>query len=147
MSIAPLPIEEQVDEIISQLDHVFTTGEGGSLIATGRQILIVRTSQFFTAGHATSGVSGSQAYIRLLGSPSPSSQVTNGYIRFVAPDQIRTPTYSTERQQINIWADQSDLSPKFPPALRGVLGVKSVTLGGHFVHRLSLQEFHWRQVA
>ena len=39
------------------------------------------------------------------------------------------------------------LSPKFPPALRGVLGVKSVTLGGHFVHRLSLQEFHWRQVA
>ena len=109
MSIAPLPIEEQVDEITSQLDHVFTTGEGGSLIATGRQILIVRTSQFFTAGHATSGVSGSQAYIRLLGSPSPSSQVTNGYIRFVAPDQIRTPTYSTERQQINIWADQSYL--------------------------------------
>ncbi len=41
----------------------------------------------------------------------------------------------------------NDLSPKFPPALRGVLGVNSVTSGGHFVHRLSLQEFHWRQVA
>ena len=40
-----------------------------------------------------------------------------------------------------------DLSPKFPPALRGVLGVESVALGGHFFHRLSLQEFHWRQVA
>lgn len=26
-----------------------------------------------------------------------------------------------------------DLRPKFPPALRGVLGFKSVTLGGHFV--------------
>jgi hypothetical protein len=31
-----------------------------------------------------------------------------------------------------------DLSPKFPPSLHGVLGVKSVTLGGHFVHVLSL---------
>ena len=40
-----------------------------------------------------------------------------------------------------------DLCPKFPPALRGVLGVKSLALGRHFVHRLSLQEFHWRQVA
>jgi hypothetical protein len=40
-----------------------------------------------------------------------------------------------------------DLRPKFPPALRGDLGVKSVTLGGHFVHHFSLQEFHWRQVA
>jgi len=42
---------------------------------------------------------------------------------------------------------ESDLCPKFPPALRGVLGVKSVTLGGHFVHRLSLQELDRRQVA
>lgn len=40
-----------------------------------------------------------------------------------------------------------DLSPKFPPSLHGVLGVKSVTLGGHFVHVLSLHEFHRRQVA
>jgi putative transposase len=40
-----------------------------------------------------------------------------------------------------------DLRPKFLPALRGVLGVKSVTLDGHFVHRFALQEFHWRQVA
>jgi hypothetical protein len=39
-----------------------------------------------------------------------------------------------------------DLSPKFPPSLHGVLGVKSVTLGGHFVHVLSLHELHRRQV-
>ncbi|KEJ89160.1 hypothetical protein [Sulfitobacter donghicola] len=109
MSILPLPIEEQVDEIISQLDHIFPPAKGERLTATGREILIVQTSQFFTAGHATNGVAGSQGYIRLLGSPSPSSQVTNGYIRFVPPDQIRTPTYSTERKQINIWTDQSNL--------------------------------------
>ena len=41
----------------------------------------------------------------------------------------------------------SDLGPKFPPALRGVVGFKSVTLGGHLVHHLSLQEFHRRQVS
>ena len=39
------------------------------------------------------------------------------------------------------------LRPKFPPALHGVLGVKSLALGSHLVHRLSLQKFHWRQVA
>jgi transitional endoplasmic reticulum ATPase len=31
-----------------------------------------------------------------------------------------------------------DLSTKFPPALRGVLGIKSLALGRHLVHRLSL---------
>ena len=35
-----------------------------------------------------------------------------------------------------------DLSPKFPPALRGVLGVKSLALGGHLVLSPSPQEFH-----
>ena len=40
-----------------------------------------------------------------------------------------------------------DLRAKFPPALRGVLGVKSLALGGHFVYVLSLQEFYRRQVA
>jgi hypothetical protein len=39
-----------------------------------------------------------------------------------------------------------DLRPKFPPALYGVLGVKSLALGRHLVHRLSLQKLHWRQV-
>jgi hypothetical protein len=41
-----------------------------------------------------------------------------------------------------LWFAPPDLRPKFPPAFRGVLGVKFVTLGGHFVHRLSMQEFH-----
>ena len=41
----------------------------------------------------------------------------------------------------------SDRCPKFPPALRGVLGVKSLALGRHLVHRLSLQKFHRCQVA
>jgi hypothetical protein len=41
----------------------------------------------------------------------------------------------------------SDLCPKFPPALRGVLGVKSLALGRHLVHRLSLQKLHRCQIA
>jgi hypothetical protein len=40
---------------------------------------------------------------------------------------------------------ECDLRPKFPPALRGVLGVKSLALGSHLVHHLSLQKFHRRQ--
>ena len=40
-----------------------------------------------------------------------------------------------------------DLSPKFPPALCGVLGVKSLALRRHLVHYLSLHEFHRCQVA
>ena len=40
-----------------------------------------------------------------------------------------------------------DLSPKFPPALCGVLGAKSLALGRHLVHCLSLQKFHRCQVA
>ena len=41
---------------------------------------------------------------------------------------------------------QIDLSPKFPPVLRGVLGVKSLALRRHLVHCLSLQKFHRCQV-
>jgi len=106
MSILPLPIEESVDEIISNLDLVF---DASAPFATGRQILIVRTAQLFTAGHLSDGKAGSQGYIRFLGSPSPSSEVTNGYIRFVTPDAVRAPTYSAERTQINIWVDQAYL--------------------------------------
>ena len=39
--------------------------------------------------------------------------------------------------------EEFDLSPKFPPVLRGVLGVKSLAFGHHLVHRLSLQKFHY----
>ncbi len=106
MSILPLPVEDSIDEIIANLDLVF---DSTAPLATGRQILIVRTAQLFTAGHLSNGKAGSQGYIRLLGSPSPSSDVTNGYIRFVPPDAVRTPTYSAERTQINIWVDQAYL--------------------------------------
>ncbi len=40
-----------------------------------------------------------------------------------------------------------DLRPKSPPALGRVLRIKSLALGGHFVHHLSLQEFHRGEVA
>ena len=48
------------------------------------------------------------------------------------------------------WRDafqDRDLCPKFPPALHGVLEFKSLALGSHFVHCLSRQKFHGRQVA
>lgn len=55
------------------------------------------------------------------------------------------------KNKVMIHSDQgsqfTDLSPKFPPALRGVLGVKSLALGRHLVHRLSMQKFHRCQVA
>ena len=50
------------------------------------------------------------------------------------------------KAQIEELEVEIDLSPKFPPALRGVLGVKSLALGRHLVHRLSLQKFHRCQV-
>ena len=76
---------------------------------------------------------------------------------------VRTPTFShyqslrrdnpdlfyqlsTQRQMRDNYVTL-DLCPKFPPALRGVLGVKSLALGRHLVHRLSLQKFHRCQVA
>ena len=49
--------------------------------------------------------------------------------------------------QLGLHPKTCDLCPKFPPALRGVLGVKSLALGRHLVHRLSLQKFHRCQVA
>ena len=51
------------------------------------------------------------------------------------------------KQDMVVALMEGDLSPKSPPALRGVLGVKSLALCSHLVHRLSLQEFHGRQVA
>ena len=57
-------------------------------------------------------------------------QVRLGLVAYEVPSRLRT-----------------DLCPKFPPALRGVLGVKSLALGRHLVHRLSLQKFHRCQVA
>jgi hypothetical protein len=55
---------------------------------------------------------------------------------------LDTTKFSGRPKYINI-----DLSPKFPPSLGGVLGVKSLALGRHLVHCLSLQKFHWCQVA
>jgi hypothetical protein len=51
------------------------------------------------------------------------------------------------RSMFRVSQISNDLSPKSPPAFRGVLGVKSMALGRHLVHRLSLQEFHRGQVA
>ena len=62
---------------------------------------------------------------------------------FWVPQKARWSTLSKNSKDPGIGID---LSPKFIQALRGVLGVKSLALGHHLVHRLSLQKFHWRQV-
>jgi len=51
------------------------------------------------------------------------------------------------RTNMGLGSYPTDLCPKFPPGLRGALVVKSLALGSHLVHCLSLQEFHGRQVA
>ena len=62
----------------------------------------------------------------------------------VCQETIYRYIYSKEGMRDDLWWYlPTDLRPKFPPALRGVLEVKSLSLSGHFVHRLSLQEFHW----
>lgn len=55
-----------------------------------------------------------------------------------------------EREGRNLlaeWREDADLRPKSPPALRGVLVVKSLALGRHLFHCLSLQKFPRCQVA
>ena len=76
----------------------------------------------------------------------PQQSEMGGKLPFAAT-ATHSNTSSRRGRSLLIDATDADLSPKFPPALHGVLGVKSVTLGGHFVHVLSLQEFHRRQVA
>jgi len=62
-------------------------------------------------------------------------------------DYCHTTMAHDDTEQFRVLFLDNDLSPKFPPALRGVLGFKSLALGCHLVHRLSLQKFHRCQVA
>ena len=62
--------------------------------------------------------------------------------KFNADRRDKTPK---QKRGVTNWAAY-DLSPKFPPVLRGVLGIKSLALGRHLDHRLSLQKFHRCQV-
>ena len=112
MSVATDPAEQEVDAIIADLDPIFEDAPKSGPAApkqTGRQILIVQTAQLFTASFVLSSASPqpqSQSYIRFLGAPSPSSDVTNGFIRFVPRADQKPPRYNPAAKQINLWVDQ-----------------------------------------
>ncbi len=73
-----------------------------------RQILMVEQVALYTANwrvSASNRTVGSLPYIQLLGTPSPSSQVTSGYIRFVDVADLRQPHYVAPRKQITLFVD------------------------------------------
>ena len=73
-----------------------------------RQILIVEGYTLISAGYQpsiTDPGSKSLYSIRLHGKPSPSSNVTAGYIHFVDRMDLKPPTWVVERSEINIWMD------------------------------------------
>lgn len=81
-------------------------GDEGALAASDRQILLVRQVTFFSAGYRpgdTDPAPRDQQYLLLRGDPSPSSQVTSGYIRFVTPGELRVPAYSAAHRRIDLW--------------------------------------------
>jgi hypothetical protein len=87
------------------------------------------------------------ALFKLLKDDDLDSDLVNGEESSAGGQKVLSiDSSSTPRLEESVDAVDCDLSPKFPPALYGVLGVKSLALGRHLVHRLSLQKLHWRQV-
>lgn len=108
MSFLPYLIEEEVDEIIRHLDQVFDKPpKTGKATVPSRQILIVHLASYYSGTHFEPSMAApeSQAYIHLAGAPSPHSEVTNGFIRFVPPHKLRKPHY--KEKTINMWVDQA----------------------------------------
>ena len=106
-----MDIEERVNQILEDVPTVL--GVEQTEFRGERQILIVESATYFSAGYRPSDADPtplSQAYIELRGTPSPSSDVTRGYIRFVPANQIRKPQYSAKNKLINLWVDQQSIS-------------------------------------
>jgi hypothetical protein len=108
-----MPVEDAVDRIIENLDFIFdpqTRAPAGT--GSTRQILIVRSAMLYTAAHVDAGAPYQpkrQSYIHFLGDPSPSSDVTNGYIRFASEGAMRLPFYEPTRKTINLWVGMADM--------------------------------------
>jgi len=77
-----------------------------------RQILSIERTTYIAAGFRPSladPAPQSGAVIQVAGTPSPSSDVTNGYLRFVPASAIRTPSYDPTRLQIQLWLNEDYL--------------------------------------
>ena len=89
---------EQLEDRIAKMDLPVGT----------RQILSVQKYAMYTANSIDSSanpVVSAQAYIAVSGVPTPSSDVTSGYIRFVDASKLRVPSYTKARKLINIYVD------------------------------------------
>jgi hypothetical protein len=102
--------EEIIDAHILDLVDLFGLEQekGGKTSLPQRQILDVRQTLYYAAGYtpSTGQAPASQAYVKLTGSPSPNSQVTNGVIRFAPRAALRAPSYHTANTAIQVWVDQ-----------------------------------------
>ncbi|MEP0990898.1 MAG: hypothetical protein ABJG73_15055 [Tateyamaria sp.] len=73
-----------------------------------KQILLVESYAMYTSNWISSAanpVTNSQPYISVTGRPSPSSEVTSAYIRFVDAADIAMPRYSAAAKRIQLFLD------------------------------------------
>lgn len=110
---APAPITDLTNHVANIMGHVVEDATG---FTAPRQILQVETYTLFTAGYRHSDAAPEtrgSAHIALAGTPTPSSNVTNGYIYFVPradlPSRKHTPQYNPGNKQIKLWLDEAHL--------------------------------------
>ena len=109
------PMVDVVETIAEEWQHSNLTpgASNKSLPVCTREILSVDSYVLYTAGSQVDDTSKAlrpQAYVLCQGTPTPSSAVTNGYIRFVPDAEMRPPSYSPARKQINLWVRESALA-------------------------------------
>ncbi|WP_294226398.1 hypothetical protein [uncultured Shimia sp.] len=98
-----------------------------------RQILTVQSYTMIGANWRASSADPNaqcQPHIQLRGTPSPSSKVTNGYIRFVDVQVLRTPSYSARHKQINLFMDYRAM----PQILEQLQHAQRYLWVGHFAN-------------
>lgn len=102
--------ETSIEEILSQNSHHVEDSADDTFSAPGtRQILVIERAVFHTAGYRVSTsdpAARSSANIEVTGRPTPSSQVTKGYIYFVPAAELRVPVYSPASLQIRLWVNE-----------------------------------------
>lgn len=111
---SPADVEALIDAHIKELADLNGWDASAGKDASGaplppREILIIDTVSFFSQT-ALAGTVVSSAYLKFLGVPSPSSRVTQGYVRFVDRGEIKTPRYDSNTKTITLWV-ANDMMP------------------------------------
>ncbi len=107
----PIAVEEEIDRQINHVRDVMNLDESRGGDQHGRQILEIRNARYHTSGYLPDRGAGatSQAYIVFQGTPTPSSDVTGGVIRFVGSDDLRMPYFDEASKIIHLWVDRAYL--------------------------------------